>query len=162
MSLYYQKWKSPLGNLHLVASDECLLVVAFDANWSDHKWRIEAGAERDTNAVIEKAKKQLVEYCEGKRREFDLPLELDGTNFQSAAWKALRKIPFGETRSYGEQAKTIRRPKAVRAIGLANSQNPISVIVPCHRVIGKSGGLTGYAGGLKNKKRLLEIEGLGA
>ena len=136
-------------------------MVAFNANWPEHKARFER-LENKTNEIIEMTKKQLTEYCEGRRRDFDLPLEFGGTDFQTAAWNALRKIPFGETRSYGEQAKSIRRPKAVRAIGLANSQNPISVIVPCHRVIGKSGHLTGYAGGLENKMRLLELEGLEA
>ncbi len=144
--------------MHLVASDKSLLVAAFDSNWPKIRRVLETKPESKTNAVLETAKNQLREYYLGKRRKFEIPIELSGTDFQLDAWKALQKIPFGETRSYGEQARAIRRPKAVRAIGAANSRNPISVIIPCHRVIGKSGGLTGYAGGIKNKQKLLDIE----
>ena len=102
--------------------------------------------------------KQLHEYFSGDRRTFDLPLDLKGTPFQLQAWHALLEIPYGETLTYGEQAVAISNPKAVRAIGLANGKNPISIIVPCHRVIGKNGTLTGYGGGIERKKFLLQLE----
>lgn len=159
MTLYYQQWKSPIGKLHMVASDKALLVLSFDSNWGDQKKRLKTKMLGESNSIIEKTKRQLQEYVDGKRKTFDIPLSVKGTDFQVDAWNALQKIPFGETRSYGEQAKLIRRPKAVRAIGAANSQNPISIIIPCHRVIGKSGSLTGYAGGLGNKMKLLVLEG---
>src|SRR6185369_6479096 len=105
---------------------------------------------------------QLAEYLAGRRRDFDLPLDLTGagTEFQRLCWKELLRIPFGETRSYGELAQRIGRPAAVRAVGQANHNNPIGVIVPCHRVIGADGSLTGYGGGLPMKRALLELEGV--
>jgi methylated-DNA-[protein]-cysteine S-methyltransferase len=101
---------------------------------------------------------QLQEYFVGERREFDVPLRLDGTAFQRLVWEQLREIPFGTTTTYGEIARRIGNPNAVRAVGLANGRNPIPIIVPCHRVIGSNGTLTGYSGGLKNKSLLLELE----
>ncbi|HEX3526179.1 MAG TPA: methylated-DNA--[protein]-cysteine S-methyltransferase [Thermoanaerobaculia bacterium] len=103
---------------------------------------------------------QLAEYLAGRRREFDLPLDLAGTEFQQACWQELLRIPFGTTRTYGELAQRIGRPAAVRAVGQANHNNPIGVIVPCHRVIGANGSLTGYGGGLPMKRVLLELEGV--
>ncbi|HBJ37583.1 MAG TPA: cysteine methyltransferase [Planctomycetaceae bacterium] len=102
--------------------------------------------------------KQLDEYFSGGRREFDIPLRLDGTPFQVSVWNELRKIPFGTTTTYGEIARRIGNPKAVRAVGLANGRNPIPIIVPCHRVIGSNGTLAGFGGGLENKSRLLDLE----
>ena len=102
---------------------------------------------------------QLYEYFEGKRQSFDLPLELQGTEFQKKVWAALSQIPYGETRSYKDIAQSINCPKGFRAIGQANHNNPISIIIPCHRVIAADGGLGGYGGGLDNKKLLLELEG---
>jgi methylated-DNA-[protein]-cysteine S-methyltransferase len=113
--------------------------------------------ERET-PLIKKAAGQLEEYFEGKRKKFDLPLALHGTDFQVTVWKALQKIPYGKTISYGELAAMIGNPKACRAVGMANNRNPIPIIIPCHRVIGKDGSLTGYAGGLEMKRTLLEIE----
>lgn len=101
---------------------------------------------------------QLSEYFQGSRRQFELPLNPNGTEFQRAAWQALTQIPFGQTRTYAQQAAAIGRPKAVRAVGAANGKNPISIVVPCHRVIGKNGSLTGFAGGIEVKRRLLELE----
>jgi methylated-DNA-[protein]-cysteine S-methyltransferase len=103
---------------------------------------------------------QLAEYLAGRRRVFDLPLDLTGTEFQQLCWAELQRIPFGETRSYGELAQLIGRPAAVRAVGRANHDNPVGVIVPCHRVIGADGSLTGYGGGLEMKRTLLELEGV--
>ena len=108
--------------------------------------------------LIQKAASQIKEYFEGKRKKFKLPLVMHGTEFQLAVWQALQDIPFGETRSYKEIAASIGRPKAVRAVGMANNRNPISIIVPCHRVIGHDGKLVGYGGGLPLKQYLLELE----
>jgi len=110
--------------------------------------------------LIQKAAAQLTEYFNGKRIEFDLPLSLHGTDFQISAWKALQTIPYGGTRSYKDIAVMIGNPKACRAVGMANNRNPIAIIIPCHRVIGQNGGLTGYGGGLHIKKYLLELEGM--
>ncbi|HPZ04773.1 MAG: methylated-DNA--[protein]-cysteine S-methyltransferase [Bacillota bacterium] len=112
--------------------------------------------------LIREAAKQLEEYFVGKRKIFDIPLGPEGTPFQRAVWEALLEIPYGETRSYGDIAARIGNPKAARAVGMANNRNPIAVFVPCHRVIGASGKLVGYAGGVDVKKKLLELEKLNA
>jgi methylated-DNA-[protein]-cysteine S-methyltransferase len=118
-------------------------------------------AEPDSKAPpLPAVRRQLDEYLAGRRRDFDLPLETDGTEFQRLCWEALRRIPYGETRTYSGLAREIGRPKAVRAVGHANHDNPIGVIIPCHRVIGANGSLTGYAGGLDMKRALLELEGV--
>ena len=111
---------------------------------------------------LREAQRQLEEYFAGERTEFSLPLESHGTDFQQRVWRALRAIPFGTTISYGELARRIGNPRAVRAVGLANGRNPISIIVPCHRVIGANGTLTGYGGGLERKRFLLALESGGA
>ena len=116
------------------------------------------GLKKAETPLIKKAAAQIEEYLNGKRKQFKLPLALQGTEFQLAVWQALQKIPYGETRSYKEIAASIGRPKAVRAVGMANNRNPISIIVPCHRVIGHDGKLVGYGGGLSLKQRLLELE----
>lgn len=113
--------------------------------------------EKET-PLIKKAITEIKEYLAGKRTSFDLPLEMKGTDFQKATWQALLTIPYGETRSYKQIAEQIGRPKACRAIGMANNRNPISIIVPCHRVIGANGSLVGYGGGLALKARLLSLE----
>ena len=112
------------------------------------------------NTLLKDACRQLDEYFEGRRQKFDLALKPHGTDFQRSAWESLLRIPYGETRSYMQQAESIRNPRAIRAIGQANSRNPISIIIPCHRVIGKNGSLIGYAGGLDRKTRLLALEHL--
>lgn len=117
-----------------------------------------AGFEKAETPLIKKAAAQLAEYFDGRRKHFDLSLELRGTDFQRAAWSALQKIPFGKTISYGELAASIGKPKAARAVGMANNRNPIVIIVPCHRVIGRNGSLTGYGGGLPVKEFLLNLE----
>jgi methylated-DNA-[protein]-cysteine S-methyltransferase len=116
-----------------------------------------SGWERD-DALLEPARRQLAEYFAGERTEFDLPLRPSGARFQLAVWEALLKIPYGETASYGEIAREIGHPTAFRAVGAANGQNPIAIIVPCHRVIGSNGSLTGYGGGLPTKRALLDLE----
>lgn len=142
-----EKFKCPLGELRLVASEEALTGIFF-------KNLPESG----TNKILKQTKQQLAEYFSGQRRQFDLPLKFEGTEFQKKVWAALLTIPYGETRSYADIAKQVGSPKAVRAVGLANSKNPISIIAPCHRVIGSNGKLTGYAGGLHNKEFLLRLE----
>ena len=111
--------------------------------------------------LIKKAAAQLGEYFEGKRKNFDLPLSLHGTDFQLKVWKALQKIPYGKMTSYGEIARVIGNAAACRAVGMANNRNPIAIVVPCHRVIGKDGSLTGYGGGLDLKEKLLKLENVG-
>ncbi len=111
-----------------------------------------------SSTLLKDACRQLDEYFEGRRQKFDLALKPHGTDFQRSAWESLLRIPYGETRSYLQQAESIHNPRAIRAIGHANSRNPIPIIIPCHRVIGKNGSLTGYAGGLDRKTRLLALE----
>ncbi len=118
----------------------------------------ELGERDDRHPILTQAVTQLGEYFSGQRNEFELPLAATGTAFQNKVWRALMTIPYGETWSYQDLADAIGSPKAVRAVGMANGKNPISVVVPCHRVIGKSGKLTGYAGGVERKQRLLALE----
>jgi len=116
------------------------------------------GMEKNETSILKKAYKQFDEYFRGKRKVFDLPLNLRGTEFQLKTWKQLQTIPYGQTRSYGQLAEMTGDPKASRAVGMANNKNPISIIVPCHRVIGHDGKLTGYGGGLELKQQLLDLE----
>lgn len=120
--------------------------------------RLPESEEDEQHPILQEAEEQLIEYFKGKRKTFSIPLDMQGTEFQKLVWKALLTIPFGETRSYGQLAKQIRKPSASRAVGAANGRNPISILVPCHRVIGASGKLTGFAGGLENKSILLSLE----
>lgn len=145
--------QTPIGLLTLVEEDSGIAELRFEGE------PIDPAQEKETE-LLKDAKRQLAEYFEGVRREFDLPLSLRGTEFQKADWEALRTIPYGEIRSYGEVAKQIGKPLACRAVGMANHSNPVSVIVPCHRVVGSDGSLTGYGGGLEAKVYLLELEGL--
>ncbi len=140
---------SPIGTLTLVASEHGLCTVSWGA----------AETERTpTNSVLEATLTQLEEYFAGTRRTFDLPLDLSGTPFQVRAWSALAEIPYGRTVSYGEQARRLGVPRAVRAVGAANGRNPLPIVLPCHRVIGAGGSLTGYGGGLELKRWLLDHE----
>jgi methylated-DNA-[protein]-cysteine S-methyltransferase len=118
-----------------------------------------AGERNDANRLMNQTADELLAYFAGKLRVFTVPLDMQGTDFQLRVWNELLKIPYGETRSYAQVAEAIGRPKAVRAVGTANGSNPVAILVPCHRVIGSSGKLTGYGGGLPLKKRLLELEG---
>ncbi|HEY7776880.1 MAG TPA: methylated-DNA--[protein]-cysteine S-methyltransferase [Kineobactrum sp.] len=144
---------SPLGPLQLVSEGEHLVAI----NFPDHH-SSEAESSPPT-PVLKAAKKQLQEYFAGRRQDFNLPLAATGTPFQHSVWEALRQIPFGEVRSYRDIALAINKPKAVRAVGGANGRNPLPIVVPCHRVIGAHGALTGFAGGLPLKRQLLAIEG---
>lgn len=147
---------SPVGELLLAGDATGLREVGFQNG--THPTRPQPDWQEDPRP-FKKVVAQLRDYFAGKRREFDLPLAPEGTPFQLKVWSALRTIPYGETWSYGELARRIRKPKAARAVGAANGQNPIPIIVPCHRVIGANGSLTGFGGGLKIKRILLELEG---
>jgi len=148
---------SPVGDLTLVASDAGLAAVLWE-NDSPRRVPLAITGEDPKHPVLREAERQLKDYFAGKRTSFDLPLDFHGTEFQKRVWKALLKIPFGETRSYGQIARALGKPTAMRAVGAANGKNPISIIAPCHRVIGKDGQLTGFAGGLKAKAHLLALE----
>ena len=159
MSLVYKFMDSPVGKLKLVAGREGLVAVLWGRD-KPSQADVELGEMRldDGNRILVETERQLNEYFAGKRREFDLRLEMRGTPFQKSVWEALLGIPYGETRSYGEIAKQIGRPSASRAVGAANGQNPIPIVVPCHRVIGSTGKLTGFGGGLDVKEKLLGLE----
>jgi methylated-DNA-[protein]-cysteine S-methyltransferase len=148
---------SPVGTLTLVASDEGLAAVLWE-NDRPARVRVQAATEDDTHPVLMTAEQQLTEYFAGRRQQFTLTLDFVGTPFQRVVWNALLTIPFGETRSYAEIARQIGKPAAVRAVGAANGRNPLSIVAPCHRVIGSGGALTGFAGGLDVKARLLALE----
>jgi O-6-methylguanine DNA methyltransferase len=142
---------SPVGPLLLTSDGKALTRVLFAAE-PDRSWSTE------TCPVLERAAAQLDEYFRGERTDFDLPLEPAGTPFQRTVWQALREIPYAETINYGQLAARVGNPRASRAVGLANGRNPISIVVPCHRVIGADGSLTGYGGGLGRKRTLLDLE----
>lgn len=149
---------SPVRKLTLVASDEGLAAILWE-NDRPHRVRLNIEAEDDRHPVLVETARQLDEYFAGERNNFALPLDMAGTAFQRKVWDALLTIPFGETRSYRQIAEQIGSPTAVRAVGAANGRNPVSIVVPCHRVIGSNGSLTGFAGGLDVKSRLLTLEG---
>lgn len=155
MTTFYRYYQTPVGTLLLASDGEYLQLLGFptgamkrrhDSDWEKN--------DEPFKAVI----KQLDEYFDGSRQDFDLPLRPQGTEFQRRVWQALQQIPYGETRSYGELAKYVGNPKASRAVGAANGINPIPVIIPCHRVIGSNGKLTGFGGGLETKAFLLNLE----
>lgn len=148
---------TPVGKMRAAATDRGLCALLFPNKETD--WPESLGSER-ARAHLAATRKALKEYFSGKRKEFsDIALDMQGTVFQRSVWSALLAIPFGETRSYGDIARQIGNPKAVRAVGLANGQNPVPVIVPCHRVIGANGKLTGFGGGIETKHWLLAHEG---
>ena len=147
---------SPVGKLTLVASKNGL--VAIDVR--NNAKQVVTAKDASAQSILLKTKKQLEQYFAGKRTSFDVALDLVGTEFQVKAWRALCRIPFGKTISYGQQAANIKKPKAFRAVGSANGKNPIPIIVPCHRVVTSDGSLGGYSLGLKMKKQLLALEGV--
>lgn len=161
---YVKYIETKLGKIGIVEEDSKIVKVIIvnennkkSKDKEDSKNDYENYQEKDTELLLE-AKKELEEYFEGKRKEFDLPLEQEGTEFQKRVWNALKKIPYGETRTYKEVAKIVGNEKASRAVGMANNKNNIPIIVPCHRVIGSNGKLVGYALGLDMKKYLLDLE----
>lgn len=145
-------YDSPIGPISIAEENGAICQLFFGVD------NLPAEYENTETPLISEAVRQLTEFFTGDRKGFDLPLALIGTDFQKSVWQALLTIPYGETRSYQDIAILIGNPKASRAVGLANNKNPISIIVPCHRVIGKDGSLTGYGGGLAAKKYLLELE----
>ena len=153
--MYYCYLNTPIGDLLLAGDDEALSLVGFPKGKMRH--------DPDPDWIFNEkpfaaARQQLKQYFAGERKEFDLPLHLTGTEFQIQVLEELQRIPYGETTSYGDIAKRIGRPKAVRAVGAANGRNPLPIIIPCHRVIGSSGDLTGFGGGLDTKEALLRLE----
>jgi methylated-DNA-[protein]-cysteine S-methyltransferase len=150
--------ESPIGRLRLVASNEGLAAILWEKE-DPRRVRLNILAKDENHPMLLEAERQLKEYFSGQRKTFDLKLDFSGTEFQKKVWKALLTIPFGETRSYGQIARQIGNPSAVRAVGAANGKNPIAIIAPCHRVIGSTGELTGFAGGLEAKAHLLGLEG---
>lgn len=148
---------SPVGLLSLLATDSALVAVVWRRE-THLRAGFETAVEKPRHPVLHETARQLREYFAGKRRAFELPLEFRGTEFQRRAWSALLTIPYGETRSYRQMAEHIGNPTAVRAVGAANGRNPISIIAPCHRVIGMNGDLTGFGGGLDAKAHLLALE----
>lgn len=153
----YSTHPSPIGELVLVSDGEALTGVVMEE--ARHPPRGREGWELDDGPFVE-AKRQLDAYFAGERRDFDLALKMHGTPFQLRVWKALQAIPFGETVSYGELARTVGSPRGARAAGAATGRNPIPIIVPCHRVVGAGGSLVGFGGGLPRKRALLALEGL--
>ena len=147
----YQLLDTPLGRMLLAQQENALIAAEFDA-------LPRSGWVEASTPLLVSAGRQLTEYFQGRRQEFSLPLAPQGTPFQQRVWWALQTIPYGQTRSYGEIARQVNSPKGARAVGMANHRNPIAVIVPCHRVVGQNGALTGYAGGLWRKEKLLELE----
>ncbi|MFN0130419.1 MAG: methylated-DNA--[protein]-cysteine S-methyltransferase [Verrucomicrobiales bacterium] len=158
MDRYFTTLPSPVGALLLTSDGRALTGLYLEEHAGEPVGGPEVGWKRSGEPFLV-AIEQLNEYFAGRRREFDVPLAAAGTDFQQRVWAALATIPFGETRSYGDIARSLGQPGASRAVGLANGQNPISIIVPCHRVIGANGTLTGYGGGLERKRWLLEHEG---
>ena len=157
MSYAYKTIESPAGTLKLVASDKGLAALLFrddDGSLAP----LQPLVEQPNHPVLLETERQLGQYFDGARKTFTVPLDFNGTEFQKRVWEALLTIPFGETRSYGEIAQQLGNPTASRAVGAANGRNPISIIAPCHRVIGSNGKLTGYGGGLGVKEMLLALE----
>ena len=155
MPRVHAEMESPLGLLTLVAMDGSLCAVYMTDQRRRPADATFGWPEPDAFAHV---RAQLTEYFAGERSTFDLPMTLEGTAFQRQVWQALRQIPYGETRSYGDLAAALGRPSAARAVGLANGRNPLSIVVPCHRLVGADGSLTGYGGGLTRKRYLLDLE----
>ena len=157
MNTYYDMIDSPMGQILIASRDEALVGLWFKGQkyqgQPDEDWE-----QRPDDPVLRATSKQLAQYYAGKRETFDIAVKLTGTEFQESVWKALRGIKYGETVSYGELAKRLGKPKAVRAAAAAVGRNPASLVVPCHRVVGANGSLTGYAGGIKRKEGLLALE----
>jgi methylated-DNA-[protein]-cysteine S-methyltransferase len=158
MNLSFKFIESPIGRLKLVASDEGLVAILWE-NDRPRRVRLSEPVEQLEHPILVRTEKELGEYFAGKRNAFTVPLDMRGTSFQKQVWDALLGIPFGETRTYGQLANQLGNPKATRAVGAANGRNPLAILVPCHRVIGSSGKLTGFAGGLEAKAHLLKLEG---
>ena len=149
--MFYYFYETPIGRLQIFADSECITGISF------FEKKVQDAVEEET-PLIKRMYLELEEYFIGKRKIFDIPVRPAGTSFQQSVWKALQAIPYGETRSYKQIAEIIGNPAACRAVGMANNRNPIPIVIPCHRVVGTNGDLTGYAGGLDVKMKLLDIE----
>lgn len=149
--------QTPVGRLQMVAQSDALIALLWENERLD-RVRLNDSIQDDHHPVLVETRRQLDQYFSRERETFSIPIKPRGTPFQTVVWDALRQIPYGQTTTYGKIAEQIGRPRAVRAVGGANGKNPISIIIPCHRVIGASGKLTGFAGGLDNKQRLLRFE----
>lgn len=155
--LNYKDISSPVGLIRAIASDKGLVAITWEGE--DYKrTKLSVPVQENNHPILLQTEKQLNEYFENKRTTFEIPLDFKGTEFQVKVWEALLKIPYGATKTYGDLAKILGDIKAVRAVGGALNKNPISIIVPCHRVVGASGKLVGFAGGLENKSILLDLE----
>lgn len=150
----YQDLKTPIGTLRLVSNGSAMVKIEFEDHYSET-----GAASNRSDEVLRECSRQLLAYFAGQRNHFELPLAAAGTDFQHSVWEALAAIPHGQLRSYRDIAHAIHKPAAVRAVGAANGRNPLPIVVPCHRVIGSDGSLTGFAGGLAIKQQLLELEG---
>ena len=157
MTLFYKEIESPVGKLKLVASSNAMVAVLWERE-RPNRVKLDTATLAPQHPILLETERQLSEYFCGGRTEFDLPLQPDGSEFQKKVWRALREIPFGQTRSYLDLARALGSSKAARAVGAANSKNPLSIIVPCHRVVGSDGSLTGFAGGVETKAALLALE----
>lgn len=157
MTYFYNSMLSPVGRLTLVSTQGYLVAILWE---NDKPLRVRLGEMQQASRepVLLETERQLNDYFSGRRQRFELPLLMQGTTFQQQVWQALQRIPFGQTRSYSDIAQEIGAPTAVRAVGAANGRNPLSIVVPCHRVIGRQGQLTGFAGGLDAKRYLLALE----
>ena len=153
----YKHMSSPVGRLTLVATDHGLAAILWEHD-RPGRVRLDVGAEVNDHPVLVETERQLEEYFAGRRTQFALKLDATGTAFQRQVWNALLTIPFGETRSYGQIARQIGNPSAVRAVGAANGRNPLSIVIPCHRIVESTGALTGFAGGVDVKAHLLAFE----
>lgn len=157
MSLFYNEMHSNVGTLKIVANENALVAILWEKE-KNNRVKLQAMTKVDNHPIIQRTEKQLMEYFDKQRTSFDIPIEMNGTDFQNTIWEALSKIPYGKTLSYLQLAQKINRPKAVRALGTAIGRNPLSILIPCHRVIGSDGSLTGFAGGLDKKAFLLNLE----
>jgi methylated-DNA-[protein]-cysteine S-methyltransferase len=157
MTYFFKEMPSPIGILKLVASNKGLVAILWE-NDNPNRIPLTSLIEKKDHPILEATEAQLKAYFARKLDKFSLPLDFIGTEFQKKVWEALLTIPFGQTRSYQQIAQQIGHPKAMRAVGAANGKNPISIVVPCHRVIGANGKLTGFAGGLRTKEYLLDVE----
>ena len=157
---YYDTFDSPHGGMLIAASEKGITGVYFERQkyWPARR---DGWQHAPSNVHLRRAKKQLAEYFAGKRREFELELDPSGSEFQKRVWKAISDVPYGKTISYGELARRVGFPEGARAAGAATGRNPIGIVVPCHRIVGSNGKLTGYAGGLDKKRALLALEGVG-
>ena len=165
--LHYVAAVTEFGKLHFVADDNHLFAIAFDQNWPLVKKQIEKRFVdlnrkpiflKGANAVIIRIQKELSRYHSGSLKEFTTPISMFGTEFEMSAWKQLLKINYGKTRTYRQQAVRLQKPLAVRAVAAANARNPLAIVIPCHRLTGEDGRLTGYSGGIETKQKLLDLE----